>query len=87
MNNRAYTLAEARAIAGIGRTSIYKLIALGELRAVKIGGCTRILASDLDRWLDGLPPIHPKQNSPPKIASEPSAIVRHESGALDPSEG
>ena len=55
----AYTIAEACAVAGIRRTTLYKEIRSGDLRAVKIGGRTVILVDDLRRWLDGRPPIIP----------------------------
>ena len=43
----AYTIAEACAVAGIRRTTLYKEIRAGDLRAVKIGGRTVILVDDL----------------------------------------
>jgi excisionase family DNA binding protein len=55
-----YSIAEACAAAGIRRTTLYKEIRLGGLRAVKIGGRTVILVDDLRRWLDGRPPIIPE---------------------------
>jgi excisionase family DNA binding protein len=53
----AYSIAEACAVSGIRRTTLYKEINSGELRAVKIGGRTVILADDLRCWLDGKAPI------------------------------
>ena len=61
MNTRlAFTIAEACAVAGIRKTTLYKEIHSGDLRAVKIGGRTVILVDDLRRWLDGRPPIIPE---------------------------
>ena len=63
MNTRlAFSIAEACAVAGIRRTTLYKEIRSGDLRAVKIGGRTVILADDLRLWLKGRPPITPIQN-------------------------
>ena len=76
----AYTIAEACAAAGIGRTSLYKAIRSGQLRAIKCSGRTLFLLDDLRRWLEGLPPIVPERGS------EPSVIVRDEFGLLTPSE-
>jgi excisionase family DNA binding protein len=76
-----YSLAEARAVAGVGRTTLYKAIRAGELRAIKIGGRTFILADDLHRWLNGMPPIPPKRSPPPQAASDPFAIIRDKSDA------
>jgi excisionase family DNA binding protein len=71
-----YSIAEACAIAGIRRTSLYNAIRAGDLRAIKIGGRTFILARDLYRWLHGMPPIPPKQSAPSETACDRSVIVR-----------
>ena len=39
---------------GLGRTKIYELIALGELRAVHIGRAVRIPASEVERFVEKL---------------------------------
>jgi excisionase family DNA binding protein len=58
----AYSIAEACARSGIGRTSIYTLIRNGALPARKRGRRTLILAEDLRRCLETLPVlIHPKR--------------------------
>jgi excisionase family DNA binding protein len=72
----AYSLAEARALAGVGRTTLYKVIRAGELRAIKIGGRTVILADDLLRWLNRMPAIVPTRTAPPESAADASVIVR-----------
>jgi excisionase family DNA binding protein len=56
----AYNISEAGQAADTGRTAIYEAIRSGELRAVKRGRRTLILADDLRRWLDNLPTIAPK---------------------------
>lgn len=63
MNNPALvmTIAEACSAARAGRTSLYQAIAIGQLRAVKRGRRTLVMAEDLRRWLDGHPAIQPKQ--------------------------
>ena len=53
----AYTILEACASSRIGRTTLYEAIRVGELRAVKRGRRTLILAEDLRNWITGLPPV------------------------------
>lgn len=53
----AYSVEETRKVTGIGRTAIYEEIKAGRLRAVKRGRRTLILADDIRRWLEALPPI------------------------------
>ena len=47
----AYRVPEAAEALGICRAHVYNLITRGELRAVKIGGSTRIPATELARLL------------------------------------
>lgn len=49
----SYTIANAVKVTGLGRTSIYSLIAAGKLRAIKVGGRTLIPAASLRALIDG----------------------------------
>jgi excisionase family DNA binding protein len=56
----AYSIAEACSVARAGRTALYEAIRSGELRAVKRGRRTLVLADDLRRYLESLPTLEPK---------------------------
>jgi excisionase family DNA binding protein len=55
MTKLALTVEEASELSGIGRTSIFKAIRTGRLRAKKHGIRTLILPADLEAWLSTLP--------------------------------
>ena len=49
---------------GCGHTKVYELMASGELRSVKYGGCRRVPSDELDRFVAGLHNSLPDQRFP-----------------------
>ena len=48
----SYSIEEVVGLTGLGRTTLYRLIAQGELISCKIGRRRLVRASDLDAFLD-----------------------------------
>lgn len=57
----AYSIEEATEAANTGKTALYEALGSGELSARKRGRRTLILAADLHRWLEKLPPLELKR--------------------------
>jgi excisionase family DNA binding protein len=55
LQREALSIAQACAVAGIGRTKIYQAIATGSLKARKCGKRTLVLRDDLRDFLASLP--------------------------------
>jgi excisionase family DNA binding protein len=66
MEQLAYTVAEACAVARTSRTVLYEAIKSGALPAYKRGRRTLLRPADLDRWVDRLPLI----KAEPKVETE-----------------
>lgn len=54
----AYTIEEVVALTGLSKDSLYAAIRDQRLPARKYGTRTLVLASDLDRFLNSLPPLN-----------------------------
>ena len=63
-----YTIAEACAVARIRRSTLYKHIRAGDLRAIKIGGRTCVPIDEFYRWLNAMPSSVSFQRSSPENA-------------------
>lgn len=55
MERLAYRVPEAASALGVSRAHIYNLVSRGALRAVKIGGSTRIPATEVQRLAGVVP--------------------------------
>jgi excisionase family DNA binding protein len=51
----AYSINEAAAASGFGRTKLYQEINAGNLKAVKLGSRTLIRSTDLEAFISSLP--------------------------------
>ena len=66
MQALVHTIADACAVARVGKTAIYEAINSGKLPARKQGRRTLIFADDLRRFLDALPLLVPAKSSQPR---------------------
>jgi len=62
----AYRIPDAMAAIGIGRTKIYELIALGELRAIRIAGRTLVDGASLRDLVAAAPALTPRHPGTPR---------------------
>lgn len=87
MEPLVYSITEACALLGIRRTSLYKIIRSGKLRAIKIGRRTFFLRDEVRRGLQERPSIVPNQGVGLERDVEPSVIVHDRSEAGKPPDG
>ena len=59
----SYSIVDACHALGIGRTTLYKLISQGRVRARKIGARTVVLSEDVQRLVADAPPADIKMRS------------------------
>ena len=57
MDQLTYSIPDVSAKTGLGKTTVYKAISEGRLKARKLGNRTLILASELESFLASLPTI------------------------------
>ena len=53
-DQRLFTVPQTQAMLGIGRTTLWNMIASGEIESVRIGRSRRIPAEAIDRYVEGL---------------------------------
>lgn len=54
MEKLLYTPVEVAGCLGVGRNTVYELIAAGRLQSVKIGRCRRVTRAQLDDFVTSL---------------------------------
>jgi excisionase family DNA binding protein len=54
LQKQLYSIKEFGAVYGLGTTSVYALLKAGALRAVKVGGLTKIRREDAEEWASSL---------------------------------
>jgi excisionase family DNA binding protein len=54
LQKQFYSIKEFGAVYGFGTTSVYALLKVGALRAVKVGGLTKIRREDAEEWASSL---------------------------------
>lgn len=54
MTRLLHPITDAAAVLGIGRTTLYQLIASGEIQVIKIGRRTLIAQEELERYVQTL---------------------------------
>lgn len=57
MEQLTYSIPDVSVRTGLGKTTVYKAISEGRLKARKLGNRTLILASELDKFLNSLPEV------------------------------
>ncbi|GEM_PF-5607586 len=57
---------EAASMLAIGRSTMYELMASGQLPSVKIGAARRLLVADIEAYVARLPRVLPGPQHPPK---------------------
>ena len=53
-DKRLFTVPQTQAMLGIGRTTLWNMIASGEIESVRIGRSRRITAEAIDQFVEGL---------------------------------
>ena len=67
MQRMTYTIVEAAQLLGVGKTTLYEAVRLGEIRAVKIRGRMVIARPVLTELLGCEPPSHPNEHDTTRV--------------------
>jgi excisionase family DNA binding protein len=63
MTQQCFSIAEAAALLGVHRSSVYRRVVAGEMKVLQGLGIARIPASEIDRYLHNTTQYQPKQRS------------------------
>lgn len=56
--DKLFTLPQVLEQLGVCRATLYKIVKRGDLTIVKLGGASRVRATDLQQYVEQLPKLH-----------------------------
>ena len=85
MERMTYTIVEAAQLLGVGKTTLYEAVRVGEIRAIRVRGRMVIARPVLAELLGCEPPSHPHAHEATRVAHAAiaSAVVAVRDGGRD----
>ena len=85
MERMTYTIVEAAQLLGVGKTTLYEAVRLGEIRAIRVRGRMVIARPVLAELLGCEPPSHPNEHTTTRLdrATNTGGVVAVRDGGRD----